>query len=119
MVIQTIKKWYQLDEELAKRARSHIINNKTTDSQLSPEEENSVMLKLSEDLRMEIKSQNALKIVKSSIFFLLRWSISFQNAISLRLSSIIFPPGEILYQPVGKERIYIIREGKIDIYASK
>lgn len=77
------------------------------------------MLKLSEDLRIEIKSQNALKIVKSSIFFLLRWSIAFQNAISLRLSSIIFPPGEILYQPVGKERIYIIREGKIDIYASK
>lgn len=36
MVIQKIKKWYQLDEELAKRARSHIINNKATDSQLSP-----------------------------------------------------------------------------------
>ena len=31
----------------------------------------------------------------------------------------MLPPGELLYQPIGKERIYIIREGKIDIYASK
>jgi hypothetical protein len=102
LIIQKIKKWYKLDEELARRARSHIINNKVVDSQLHPEEENGLLLKLSEDLRQEIKGQNAFKIVKSSIFFLLRWSISFQNAVSLRLCSIISPPGELLYQPQGK-----------------
>ena len=35
MVIQKMKKWYRMDENLSKRARIHVINNKVTDSQLS------------------------------------------------------------------------------------
>lgn len=93
LVIQKMKKWYRMDEGLSKRARIHIINNKATDSQLSPEEETNVMVKLSEELRHEMIAQNFFGIVKSSVFFLLRWSNSFQKAISLRLHNIIFPPG--------------------------
>ena len=55
MVIQKMKKWYRMDEDLSKRARIHIINNKALDSQLSPEEEKGVMMKLSEELRHEIE----------------------------------------------------------------
>ena len=51
LVVQKMKQWYRMDEELSKRARIHIINNKVTDSQLSPEEETGVMMKLSEELR--------------------------------------------------------------------
>lgn len=42
-----MKKWYRMDEDLSKRARIHVINNKIMDSQLSPEEEKGVMMKLS------------------------------------------------------------------------
>jgi signal-transduction protein with cAMP-binding, CBS, and nucleotidyltransferase domain len=40
-----------------------------------------------------------------------------QTAVSTRLQHILFAPEEIIYQPAGKERLYIIRMGKIDVFA--
>lgn len=42
-----------------------------------------------------------------------------QNSVAAKLQNILFAPGELIYQPEGKERIYIIKMGKIDIYSQK
>jgi hypothetical protein len=63
--------------------------------------------------------QNMVSIVKSSIFFLCRWTKSFQDSISNYLVHIMVNPNDILYQPPGKERIYIIKSGKIHIFAQR
>lgn len=42
-----------------------------------------------------------------------------QNSVAARLHNILFNPGELVYQPEGKERIYIIKVGKIDVYSQK
>ena len=67
----------------------------------------------------DVQKLNYLSILKTSMFFLLRWSKSFQKVIANRLTHILFSPEELLYQPEGKERVYIIRVGKINIYAER
>lgn len=42
-----------------------------------------------------------------------------QTSVAARLHSILFSPGELVYQPEGKERIYIIKLGKIEVYSRK
>lgn len=42
-----------------------------------------------------------------------------QTAVSCRLIGILFSPGEQIYQPEGKERIYIMKLGKVDIYTER
>jgi hypothetical protein len=71
------------------------------------------------DLNPEIAKKNMLSVVKTSLFFLCRWSKVFQASISLKLNHILFNPNDIIYQPLNKERIYIIKSGKINIYAEK
>jgi hypothetical protein len=46
--------------------------------------------------------ENSLSVIKSSIFFLCRWSKCMQAAVSTRLQHVLFAPEEILYQPAGK-----------------
>jgi hypothetical protein len=58
-------------------------------------------------------------VIKSSIFFITRWSINFQRSVSNKLEHILFSPNDILYQPKHKERIYLIKSGKINVYAEK
>ena len=53
------------------------------------------------------------------MFFLLRWSKSFQKAIANSLTHVLFSSNELLYQPEGKERIYIIRVGRVNVYAKR
>ena len=84
------------------------------------------MNKFNEELRnstkcinIDLHKENALSIVKSSIFFLTRWSISFQKLISSKIEHILFNPNDLLYQPKSKERIYLIKNGKINVYADK
>ena len=82
-------------------------------------------MKLNEEIRegkftlnSDMSRQNMAAIVRSSIFFIHRWSRNFQESVSRNLTHIIAKPNEILYQPTGKERLlYIIRSGKVDIYA--
>lgn len=82
-----------------------------------------MIAKLSEPLRqgsymviLEVIGNNTLSVVKSSIFFLCRWTKNFQRLVAHSLTSALYAPGELLYQPRGNERIYIIRLGKIDFY---
>ncbi len=42
-----------------------------------------------------------------------------QNSVASKLQNILFSPGEFIYQPEGKERIYIIKLGKIDVYSQR
>ena len=42
-----------------------------------------------------------------------------QNAVASRLNNILLAPCEQVYQPEGKERLYIIRLGKIDVHANR
>jgi hypothetical protein len=68
---------------------------------------------------IDMIKQNMASIVRSSIFFLCRWTLTFQNTISSHLTHIMVNPNDILYQPKYRERIYIIKSGKIHIYAEK
>ena len=84
------------------------------------------MTKFNEELRnctiysiLEIKSDSSLSIVKSCIFFLCRWSKHMQNAVASRLNSMLLSPCELVYQPEGKERLYIIRLGAIEVHAKR
>lgn len=63
--------------------------------------------------------QNMNTVVRSSIFFILRWTRPFQESIARSLTHIIAKPNDVLYQPSGRERIYIIRSGKVHIYADR
>lgn len=69
------------------------------------------------DPNPEIAKKNMLSVVKTSLFFLCRWSKAFQTSVSLKLNHVLFNPNDIIFQPLNKERIYIIKSGKINIYA--
>jgi hypothetical protein len=60
-----------------------------------------------------------MSVMKSSIFFICRWSYSFQQSISNKLVHVLFNPNDVLYQPHNRERIYIIKSGKVSIHVSR
>jgi hypothetical protein len=95
------------------------VYNKPKLDQVSPEEEKGILMKLKEEIREDMIKQNMASIIKSSIFFLCRWTRNFQNAVSTHLTHVMVNPNDVLYQPRGKERIYIIKSGKIHIYAER
>jgi hypothetical protein len=64
-------------------------------------------------------NSNKLAIIKSSIFFLTRWSQAFQRSIAKKITHILFSPNNIIYQPAGQERIYLIKTGSVNVYAER
>lgn len=115
-----------MNEQLLRKARSSIIEEKPSIDHLAPEEEKQLLMKFNEELRdctsltyIEIKTNSSLSIVKNCIFFLCRWSKLMQNSVAFKLQNILFSPGEHIYQPEGKERIYIIKMGKVDVYSQR
>lgn len=66
----------------------------------------------------EVSQLNHLSIVKSSIFLVCRWSKAMQNAVAMKLQHTLFSPNNTIYQPPGKERIYLIKSGLIGVYAA-
>lgn len=62
--------------------------------------------------------ENRLNITKSSLFFICHWTKNLQTEVAKRLIKRILVPNEPLLQAVGKERIYIIRSGKVEIYTN-
>lgn len=81
---------------------------------------------MNEDIRagiiiiiLDVIKQSSLAIVKSSIFFVCRWTKSFQNSVASNLVHIMVKPNDVLYEPKEKLRIYIICSGKIHIYAAR
>lgn len=67
----------------------------------------------------ELITSNALSVLKSSVFFICRWSKHFQNSLAQSLSSSLYTPGEEFLQTPGMEKIYIIRLGKVDFYRKR
>lgn len=66
-----------------------------------------------------IISDKSLAIVKTSVFFLCRWSKEMQTCVANHLQKTLYAPKERILQPAGQERIYIIKQGKIDIYLDR
>ena len=56
-------------------------------------------------------------MVKTSVFFLSNWTIKFQKRIANYLVRKVYSPDEVLLQTRGKEKIYILSQGKVDIEA--
>ena len=54
-------------------------------------------------------------MIKSSIFFVCRWSKDIQSQMAHKMEKLLLTPNERALQPVGNERIYIVNKGKLDI----
>jgi hypothetical protein len=52
------------------------------------------------------------------VFFLCHWSKNFQRKIATKLIRQVYSPDEVLPQVHGKERLYILGSGKIEIEAN-
>ena len=83
-------------------------------------------MKLNDEIRegktssyIDIMKENLSTIIKQSIFFLCSWSKYFQNTIALKLIHALYNPNEILSQVKHKQRIYLIKSGKINIHADR
>jgi hypothetical protein len=101
-----MRKHYKINDKLLNKARTFVINNKPKFEQLYPAEENALLLKFNEELRnstsvlsIDISKESSLSVVKSSIFFLTRWSNNLRHAISKKIEHICFNPNDLLYQP--------------------
>jgi signal-transduction protein with cAMP-binding, CBS, and nucleotidyltransferase domain len=57
-----------------------------------------------------------VNIIKTSLFFICHWTKNFQTEIAKKLVKKILIPNENIIQNLGKERIYIIKSGKLEIY---
>jgi hypothetical protein len=106
-------KFYALEPELANLAKSHLISNQNPSSDIYPEEEKAVLAQLSDELRDVITQETYLNVVKNSLFFVCHWTKRFQSKIARRLTKKILNPDEYLLQTSGKERIFIVKSGKL------
>ena len=58
------------------------------------------------------------QLIKTSVFFLCHWTKKFQRTIADKLVRQVYSPEQVLPQIHGKEKIYILSRGKIDIEAN-
>ena len=82
------------------KVKSNLLNSKETVNRLKPEDESQLIMKLNEPLRqsiiflnLDLQKHNNLSVLKSSIFFLCRWSKHFQIAVAEALIHSIYMPG--------------------------
>ena len=111
-------KYYDLDKSLAEKAKNFLICQKNEKISLTPEEEETTLSKLQDDLRQEISNENSLRILKSSLFYVCNWSKRFQSEVAKKVHKKIFTPNEEIVQVPGKERIYIFKKGKVEVHAN-
>jgi hypothetical protein len=69
-------------------------------------------------LNIDVTSYQHFQIIKTSVFFLCQWTKHFQRTIADRLVRKVYSPEEVLCQPLGKERLFILSKGTIDITAN-
>lgn len=67
---------------------------------------------------LEVTFNNGLNVVKSSIFFLCHWTKQFQSEIAKCLIKKILHPNEVLAQVPFAEKIYIVKNGRLDVFTS-
>ena len=77
------------------------------------------MRRLNDNIREDVTSYHNLKIIKTSVFFLCHWSKKFQNRIATKLHRCIYSPQESLTQIHGKEKIFLLERGKMEVRACK
>ena len=58
------------------------------------------------------------QLIKTSVFFLCHWTKKFQRTIADKLVRQVYSPEQVLPQIHGKEKIYILSRGKINIEAN-
>ena len=64
---------------------------------------------------LEVTGYNKYQLVKSNIFFLYHWTKKFQITIADKLIRQLYSPEEQLLQIQGKEKLYILCRGKVEI----
>ena len=58
---------------------------------------------------------NKLELIRRNVFFLCHWTQGFQRHIASKLIRQIYSPDDILPQEPGKEKIYVLSRGKVNI----
>ena len=66
----------------------------------------------------EVTGYTQFQLVKSNVFFLCHWTNRFQRKIAEKLIRQVYSPEECLSQVQGRERLYILSKGKINIEAN-
>ena len=101
------------------------MDNQIAGTRFNVEQEDLFLGKLNDELRqgiflfyLEVSGFNRFQLVKSNIFFLCHWSNRFQKTIADKLIRHVYSPDECLTQIQGKEKLYVLNKGKIDIEAN-
>lgn len=91
------------------------MRNQVANEELSVADEEALLDKLSEEFKGEIKQDSQLRAVKKNVFLLANFTRRFQNEVSKRLIKTIYPPHSVLANHPGRERLFIISKGTVDI----
>jgi hypothetical protein len=100
--LKRIENFYNIDTKIVNKAKGFLVSNQNAAAELTPDEENNLLTRLNEELRTAIITEKSLSIVKSSIFFLCRWSKEMQTNVAAKLQKALYAPNERLLQPFGK-----------------
>jgi hypothetical protein len=65
----------------------------------------------------EVTVYDKFQLIKTNVFFLCHWTKNFQKNIASKLVRQVYSPNEVLSQLSGKEKLYILSRGKIDVEA--
>ena len=66
-------------------------------------------------LFLEIQIESGLQVIKNSIFMIANWTGKFQSKVAEKLVKEVYKAEETLPQSFGKEKLYILDKGRIDI----
>lgn len=73
------------------------------------------MGKLSDDISSSIDTYHKLHTIKTSIFFICEWSKKFKVRVAENLIKALYAPQQTFPQQHGRERLYILFRGRMDI----
>jgi hypothetical protein len=100
---------------MAARMRNYLINHSLNTHEVNLKEEELFLRRLNDELRADIDSYHKLETVKTSIFFICHWSKKFKQRVARDLVKVLYPPQETLTQVHGREKLFILVSGKLDL----
>lgn len=112
---QKIIRFNHMDNQARTRMLDYLMRNQPPNEELSVDDEEALLDKLSEEFKGEIKEDGQMRAIKKNLFFLANFTRRFQREISRRLVKVIYPPHSVLPNHFGRERIYLICKGVVDI----
>jgi hypothetical protein len=116
---QKLIKCNELGNQSRNQMLDHLVHNQLVNEELSIEAEEVLLDKLSEEFKTEIKESTQLKEIRRNLFVLINFTKSFQEEVSKRLVKVIYPPHAVLPNHHGKERLYLITKGAVDIMTER